>query len=117
MDEMVFDHGGPVHGPSWPDVADDDVVGIGALAQVRAAAVDAKEALSSDTQATVPVVLPGCTARCCSPAELERMVAPVVLRTVDLVRQVCATADVAPTSSTPCCWSAGPAGCHSCRSW
>ena len=97
MDEMVFDHVVRSMGPSWPDVADDDVVGIGALAQVRAAAVDAKEALSSDTQATVPVVLPGCTGEVLlSRPELERMVAPVVLRTVDLVRQVCATADVAP---------------------
>ena len=97
MDEMVLDHVVRSMGPRWPDVADDDAVGLAALAQVRAGAVDAKEALSSDTQATVPVVLPGCSGEVLiSRSELEQMVAPVVLRTVDLVRQVCGSADVAP---------------------
>ncbi len=97
MDEMVLDHVVRSMGPRWPEVDDDDPVGLSALFQVRAAAVDAKEALSSDTQATVPVVLPGCSGEVLiSRGEFERMVAPVVLRTVDLVRQTCASADVAP---------------------
>jgi len=96
VDEMVLDHVVQSMGPRWPDTADDDPVLLAALAQVRAAAVDAKEALSADTQATVPVMLPGCTGEVLiSRSELEHMVAPVVLRTVDLVRQVCSSADVA----------------------
>jgi molecular chaperone DnaK len=95
VDEMVLDHVVRSMGPRWPDAADDDPVLLGALAQVRAAAVDAKEALSSDTHATVPVLLPGCTGEVLiSRSELERTVAPVVLRTVDLVRQVCSSAEV-----------------------
>jgi molecular chaperone DnaK len=96
MDEMVLDHVVRSMGPRWPEPADDDPVLRAALAQVRAAAVDAKEALSSDTQATVPVLLPGCSGEVLiSRSELEHRVAPVVLRTVDLMRQVCGSADVA----------------------
>jgi actin-like ATPase involved in cell morphogenesis len=97
VDEMVLDHVVRSMGPAWPDGPDDDPVMLAALAQVRAAAVDAKEALSADTQAMVPVMLPGCTGEVLiSRSELEEMVAPVVLRTVDLVRQVCGSADVGP---------------------
>ena len=95
VDQAVLDHVVAAMGDAWPDVVGDDPALLSGLAQVRAAAVDAKEALSSDTHATVPVVLPGCTGevRITRP-ELERMAAPVVLHTVELVRQTCQSAGV-----------------------
>jgi actin-like ATPase involved in cell morphogenesis len=97
MDQAVLDHVVRTMGDRWPDAGLDDPALLPGLAQVRAAAVDAKEALSSDTHATVPVVLPGCTGDVrIVRSELERMVAPVVLRTVDLVRQTCLSAGVGP---------------------
>ncbi|HET6951612.1 MAG TPA: Hsp70 family protein [Acidimicrobiales bacterium] len=97
IDQAVLDHVVAAVGERWPELDDDDPVAMSALAQVRAAAVDAKEALSSDTQATVPVVLPGCTDEVgITRTELERMVAPVVLRTVDLIRQTWTAAGVGP---------------------
>jgi Hsp70 protein len=118
VDQAVLDHVVAAMGDAWPDVAGDDPALLSGLAQVRAAAVDAKEALSSDTHATVPVVLPGCTSevRLTRP-ELERMAAPVVLHTVDLVRQTCQSAGVGADQLDACCWSAGRAGCRWWPSW
>ena len=95
VDQIVLDHVVRSVGPSWPQVADDDRVGLATLAQVRAAAVEAKEALSADTQAVVPLMLPGCVneVRMTRP-ELEREVRPLVGHTVDLLRRTCTSAGV-----------------------
>ena len=68
-----------------------------ALAQVRAAAVDAKEALSYDTQAVVPVTLPGVMSEVrITRAEFEELARPALLRTIEVFRRTCDTADVTP---------------------
>jgi actin-like ATPase involved in cell morphogenesis len=95
VDQVVLDQVVRSAGPTWPQVDDDDRVGLAALAQVRAAAVEAKEALSADTQAVVPLLLPGCTGEVrIARAELEREARPLVLHTVDLIRQTCLSAGI-----------------------
>ncbi len=101
VDHAVLDHVVRTLGPAWPQVDDEDRVGIAALTQVQQAAVEAKEALSSDTAATVPVVLPGtATDVRITRLELERLVAPLVARTLELVRQSCDAAGVTPDQLT-----------------
>ncbi|HKE76806.1 MAG TPA: Hsp70 family protein [Acidimicrobiales bacterium] len=96
VDQIVLDHVVRAVGPSWPQVDDDDRIGLAALAQVRQAAVEAKEALSADTQAVVPLMLPGCADEVrITRTELERQVRPLVAHTVDLMRQTCSSAGVA----------------------
>jgi hypothetical protein len=68
-----------------------------ALAQVRAAVIDAKEALSYDTQAVVPVTLPGLMTEVrITRAEFEEMARPVLLRTVEVFGRTCEAAGLAP---------------------
>jgi hypothetical protein len=96
-DQAVFDHLVRSVGAAWPAVADDDRAGMAGLAQAKAAVVEAKEALSSDTSASVPLVLPGLVTDIrMTRGELEALVAPLVARTVDLVRESCAAAGVRP---------------------
>ena len=65
---------------------------------MRAATVDAKEALSYDTQAVVPVTLPGLMTEVrITRTEFEEMAAPALLRTVDVFSRTCEAAHLAPT--------------------
>src|SRR5690606_30529776 len=77
IDQAVLEHVVRSLGPAWPEVAASDPTGVAALARVRAAAVEAKEALSSDSQAVVPVVLPVTTTEVLiTRDELEDLVTP-----------------------------------------
>jgi molecular chaperone DnaK len=73
--------------------------GAAAIAQLRRRCVDAKEALSSDATADVPVMLPGYTAtvRITRP-EFEAMIRPMLLQTIDLVRTTLQRANMTPES-------------------
>ena len=72
------------------------VPGRTALAELRRVCVDAKEALSSDVGADVPIILPGhrATVRI-TRGELERMIRPLVRQTIDGVRDTMRRAGVA----------------------
>jgi molecular chaperone DnaK len=99
LDALVWDHVGAVVGAHTlrPD-GDPSPVQLRALAQVRAAAVDAKEALSYDTQAVVPVTLPGLMTEVrITRTEFEEMARPALLRTVDVFSRTCEAAHLAPT--------------------
>ncbi|MFC4069545.1 Hsp70 family protein [Actinoplanes subglobosus] len=68
-----------------------------ALARLRRDCVEAKEALSSDTEVSISVALPGRHARVrLSRAEFETMIAPLVRATVEVTRQALRSAGVAP---------------------
>jgi molecular chaperone DnaK len=99
LDTLVWDHvEGVVGAPTLRPDGDPSHVQLRALALVRAAAVDAKEALSYDTQAVVPVTLPGLMTEVrITRAEFEEMARPALLRTVDVFRRTCEAAQVAPT--------------------
>jgi Ethanolamine utilization protein EutJ (predicted chaperonin) len=98
FDTLVWDH---VVGVVGADALDPDgdpsPHRLRALAQVRAAVVDAKEALSHDTQAVVPVTLPGLMTEVrITRAEFEEMARPALLRTVEVFGRTCEAAGLAP---------------------
>ncbi|MEU7904701.1 Hsp70 family protein [Actinoplanes sp. NPDC049118] len=97
FDEAVFGHvlgvlGGMIEGldPDEPDV-------ITALARLRRDCVEAKEALSFDTEVMIPVALPGLHTRVrLNRSELESMIAPALEDTVTAMHRALRVAGVAP---------------------
>ena len=98
LDALVWDHMAGVLGIDALDLGDDPSPHeLRALAQVRTAVVDAKEALSYDTQAVVPVTLPDLMSDVrITRAEFEELARPALLRTVDVFGRTCEAAGVAP---------------------
>ncbi len=75
---------------------DDPAVALG-LTRLRADCTVAKEALSYDSEVAVPVALPGLhTAVRLTRAELEDLVRPVLLQTVEALRRALRSAEVEP---------------------
>src|SRR5207248_6021604 len=69
------------------------------LAQFRDAVVDAKEALSADTEATIPVLLPGAARHVrLSRPQLETLIRPQSLSTVQLFAQIVNRAGAEPSA-------------------
>ncbi|MGW4943623.1 Hsp70 family protein [Actinoplanes sp. NPDC004185] len=97
FDEAVFGHvlgvlGDRVEGldPNEPDV-------VTALARLRRDCVEAKEALSFDTEVMIPVALPGVHTRVrLNRSELESMIAPALADTVAAMHRALRAAGVAP---------------------
>ncbi len=68
-----------------------------ALARLRTECVAAKEALSADTDATIPVVLPGLHTHVrITRAEFEAAIRPLVTETITVLRQAISSAGIAP---------------------
>ena len=77
------------------DMSDDAV--LAGLQQVRTNAVDAKEALSADVDASIAVILPGLTKQIrYTRAEFEAAIRIPLLRTVDALERTMASAGVSP---------------------
>jgi molecular chaperone DnaK len=97
VDQAVFAHvtsslGGVVEGL---DHADRDVVA--AVGRLRRDCVDAKEALSADTDVSIPVALPGLATEVrLTRSELEGMVRPALGETVVALRRALRSAGVGP---------------------
>ncbi len=82
-------------GPRLETAALDDPGMVVGLARLRRDCVDAKETLSSDTDVTIPVALPGLTTTVrITRAELEATVRPALLDTIAAVRRTLASARV-----------------------
>jgi molecular chaperone DnaK (HSP70) len=97
FDQIVLRHVRAGVGACWPSDVDADPVTRQALSQLHASAVDAKEALSIDTDARVAVILPDCTAEVrLTRGEFEEAVRTPLLRTVEVFRQTLSDAGVAP---------------------
>jgi len=98
FDQTIVDYLAEVLGPRLTglDLADPAIRG--GLAQVRAEAVAAKEALSSDLEAEISVILPGATGQVrLTRAEFEERIRASLESTITTFRQAIATAQVAPT--------------------
>lgn len=97
VDQAVFAHvtdalGGVVAGL---DESDRDV--IAAVQRLRRDCVDAKEALSADTDVSIPVALPGLSTEVrLTRTELETMIRPALGETVVALRRALRSAGVAP---------------------
>ncbi|GAB1691434.1 Hsp70 family protein [Krasilnikovia sp. M28-CT-15] len=93
FDEAVFDHVLATLGASAPDT-DDPEVGA-ACARLRRDCVEAKEALSEDTEVLVPVALPGLHTRVrLTRHEFEAMIFPPLEETTGAMRRALRSAGV-----------------------
>jgi molecular chaperone DnaK len=93
FDEAVFAHVRDAVGPQWTSLDFDDPLVRTAAAALRRECTEAKEALSADTEVTIPVMLPGVSTRVrMVRTELEQLVAPAIEQTIEAMRRACASA-------------------------
>ncbi|XVU30208.1 Hsp70 family protein [Actinoplanes sp. CA-054009] len=97
FDEAVFGHVLEVLGDAATDLDGDDPEVVTALARLRRDCVEAKEALSFDTETMIPVALPGLHRQVrLNRSELESMIAPALTDTIDATRRALRGAGVTP---------------------
>jgi len=98
FDEAVFRQVRDSLGAAFDALDQDDPTVRSATQRLRQDSVEAKEALSSDTDATVSVLLPGLQTeiRITRP-EFEAMIRPTLRETVEALRRAIASAGVTPT--------------------
>ncbi len=97
FDEAVFQYVRATVPVDVLDAARQHPEGQSAIAQLRRRCVDAKEALSSDSTADVPVMLPGYTATVrITRAEFESMIRPMVDQTIRLLESTLQRAGMGP---------------------
>ncbi|WP_179855237.1 Hsp70 family protein [Paractinoplanes atraurantiacus] len=97
FDEAVFGHVLEVLGDAAGDLDGDDPEVVTALARLRRDCVEAKEALSFDTETMIPVALPGLHRQVrLNRSELESMIAPALADTIDATRRALRGAGVTP---------------------
>jgi actin-like ATPase involved in cell morphogenesis len=95
FDEAVFEHVVAMLPPDHLSPGDPEVVA--ALARLRRDCVEAKEALSEDTEVMVPVALPGLHTRVrLTRREFEAMISPALTDTVKAMRRALRSAGVEP---------------------
>ncbi|MFC7273032.1 Hsp70 family protein [Paractinoplanes rhizophilus] len=95
FDEAVFDHVTRLLPPDR--LTGDDAELLPALTRLRRDCVDAKEALSFDTEVMIPVALPGLHTRVrLTRREFEEMIAPALQETVRALGRALRSAGVAP---------------------
>ncbi|MGH3461474.1 MAG: Hsp70 family protein [Kribbellaceae bacterium] len=93
FDEAVFQHVLTALGPAVTELDATNSEAKAALARLRRDCVDAKEALSADVDAIVPVTLPGYTTSIrLTRSELEQIIGPSLANTVDATRRALHTA-------------------------
>ncbi|MGH9233593.1 MAG: Hsp70 family protein, partial [Acidimicrobiales bacterium] len=97
FDAAVFDHVVATLGDAWDALDEDDPQVRAAVARLRQECVEAKEALSGDSQASIPVVLPGLhTDVRLTRSEFEAMVRPTLADTVVALRRALRSAELEP---------------------
>ncbi|HWO59093.1 MAG TPA: Hsp70 family protein [Umezawaea sp.] len=96
FDEAVFEHLRATVAKGLDDLAPDDPVAMSAAARLRRECTEAKEGLSTDTEVTIPVLLPsGHTQARMVRGEFEAMIRPALDETVELLRATIRSAGVA----------------------
>jgi molecular chaperone DnaK len=96
FDQRVVDHISAWLGTTWSGLDLADPATLAAAAQVRANAVEAKEALSSDVAVGIPVIVPGRTTEVrLTRGELEDMIRGSLQRTVAALRRAVEDSGVA----------------------
>jgi len=95
FDDVVFAHVAGLLGERLTGLDDTDPDALAAVEALRERCQEAKEALSSETEAVIPVALPtGFTTVRITRAELEEQIRPSIASTVHTLGQVLALADV-----------------------
>lgn len=97
FDEAVFQHVVRFCESSLAELDMDDPAAIQALARLRQECIVAKEILSTDTDVTIPVVLPNLQSEIrLTRAEFEAMIRPLLQQTVEALRRAVRSAGVDP---------------------
>lgn len=97
VDEAVFAHVANALGGALEAIDPDDAILQAGVARLRADCVEAKEALSTDSSASIPVLLSNVQAEVrITRDELERMVRPWLNDTISALRRALRSANVEP---------------------
>jgi len=95
FDAAVFSHVARTLGGRFAELDETDPAVVSAVARLRAECVEAKESLSSDTDVTIPVLLPTVTTEIrLTRAELEEMVRPALTESIQALRRALRSAGV-----------------------
>ncbi len=95
FDETVFDHVRAAIGAAWQQLDPADPAVQSAVAGLRRECTAAKEALSSDTEVMIPVMLPGHHSQVrLGRAEFEEQIRPAIAETVEALRRALDAAGV-----------------------
>jgi actin-like ATPase involved in cell morphogenesis len=101
FDEVVFAHVREAIGSKLEGLDPEDPDVLSAVARLRRECVEAKEALSSDTEATIPVLLPELrTQSRLTRGEFEAMIRPALEETVLSLRRAVVSAGLTPDDLT-----------------
>ena len=97
FDAAVFAHVARSLDGKLEELDEDDANALAAVAHLRQECVDAKEALSTDTDASIPVLLPNVQTEVrLTRSEFESMVRPALGESIAAMRRALASAEVAP---------------------
>ncbi len=97
FDAAVFSHVAKAIGGKLSELDEDDPSVIAAVARLREECVQAKEALSADTDVSIPVLLPNLTTEVrLTRSELEAMVRPALYDSIEALRRALRSAGVTP---------------------
>jgi molecular chaperone DnaK len=95
FDAAVFSHVARALGGKLDDLDEDDPSVITAVARLRGECVEAKEALSADTDVSIPVLLPNISTEVrLTRAELEAMVRPALYDSIEAMKRALRSANV-----------------------
>jgi actin-like ATPase involved in cell morphogenesis len=97
FDDAVYAHVSAMAQEAIDSLDPDDPTAVTAVARLREECVEAKEVLSSDTETTVPVILPSMSTEVrITRAEFEDMIRPRIEDAIGAMRRSLATAEVEP---------------------
>jgi molecular chaperone DnaK len=97
FDAAVFNHVRAALGGKFDELDEDDTTAIAAVARLREECVNAKEALSSDTDTTIAVLLPNhATEVRLTRAEFEAMIRPALYGSVEALKRALRSAGCTP---------------------
>ncbi|MCI0687669.1 MAG: Hsp70 family protein [Sporichthyaceae bacterium] len=97
FDAAVFSHVARSLGGKLAELDETDPAVISAVGRLREECVEAKESLSSDTDVTIPVLLPNVTTKIrMTRSELEEMVRPALTESIDALRRAVRSAGLTP---------------------
>ncbi|HEX7303007.1 Hsp70 family protein [Lentzea sp.] len=95
FDDAVFGHLRGAFAEGLGDLVPDDEVAMSAAARLRRECTEAKEALSTDTEVTIPVLLPGVQSQArMTRGEFEALIRPALEDTVELLRSTIRSASL-----------------------
>jgi len=95
FDAAVLNHVSRALGGKLAELDEDEPAAVAAMARLKEECTDAKEALSSDTDVTIPVLLPNVSTEVrLTRAELESMVRPALYDTIEALKRALRSAGV-----------------------